>query len=147
MLPITFITSSECSSSVHHRGIYGDSLLGATRVYDLALFSYLFALLHFGTELLVYRSVKIAAPIFSPVVVACKSHKPASMLCAHAATDVLTISVIADLDVHTVQFLREAMMISIYRPRRQKTRRPFTIFLGLFLGLVSMHITVPCDIG
>ncbi|RPD61086.1 Erg28-like protein [Lentinus tigrinus ALCF2SS1-7] len=43
------------------------------QVYDLALFSYLFALLHFGTELVVYRSVKIAAPVFSPVVVASSS--------------------------------------------------------------------------
>ncbi len=44
------------------------------RVYDLALFSYLFALLHFGSEIFVFRSVKLQAPIFSPVVVACESH-------------------------------------------------------------------------
>ncbi|KAI0691529.1 Erg28-like protein [Cerioporus squamosus] len=43
------------------------------QVYDLALFTYLFALLHFGTELLVYRSVKIATPVFSPVLVASSS--------------------------------------------------------------------------
>ncbi|TFK85055.1 Erg28-like protein [Polyporus arcularius HHB13444] len=43
------------------------------QVYDLALFTYLFALLHFGTELLVYRSLKIGFPAFSPVVVASSS--------------------------------------------------------------------------
>ncbi|KAI0787932.1 Erg28-like protein [Fomes fomentarius] len=43
------------------------------QVYDLALFSYLFALLHFGSEIFVFRSVKLQAPVFSPVVVASSS--------------------------------------------------------------------------
>ncbi|KAI0710011.1 Erg28-like protein [Earliella scabrosa] len=43
------------------------------QVYDLAMFTYLFALLHFGSEILVYRSVKLQTPIFSPIVVASSS--------------------------------------------------------------------------
>ncbi|KAI0749577.1 Erg28-like protein [Daedaleopsis nitida] len=43
------------------------------QVYDLALFSYLFALVHFGLEIFVFRSVKKQMPVVSPVIVSTSS--------------------------------------------------------------------------
>ncbi|TBU32500.1 Erg28-like protein [Dichomitus squalens] len=42
-------------------------------IYDIALFTYLFAFFHFGSEILIYRTAKIAAPVLSPVIVSTSS--------------------------------------------------------------------------
>ncbi|KAI0661482.1 Erg28-like protein [Cubamyces menziesii] len=42
-------------------------------IYDIALFTYLFAFFHFGSELLIFRTARPAVPNMSPVVVASTS--------------------------------------------------------------------------
>ncbi len=42
----------------------------------MALFTYLFAFFHFGSEIFIYRTAKIAPPVLSPVAVAGKSRSP-----------------------------------------------------------------------
>ncbi|KAM5538545.1 hypothetical protein V8D89_007878 [Ganoderma adspersum] len=39
-------------------------------IYDMALFTYLFAFFHFGSEIFIYRTAKIAPPVLSPIAVA-----------------------------------------------------------------------------
>lgn len=39
----------------------------------MALFTYLFAFFHFGSEIFIYRTAKIAPPVLSPIAVAGKS--------------------------------------------------------------------------
>ncbi|OBZ72126.1 Ergosterol biosynthetic protein 28 [Grifola frondosa] len=43
------------------------------QIYDMALFSYLFAFAHFGSELLIFRTAKLNIAVMSPVVVASTS--------------------------------------------------------------------------
>ncbi|KAI0768057.1 Erg28-like protein [Trametes elegans] len=42
-------------------------------IYEMALFTYLFALLHFGAELTIFRTARLAVPNLSPVIVASSS--------------------------------------------------------------------------
>lgn len=39
------------------------------RIYQMALWTYAFVLIHFGLELVVYRSVKLNAGLLSPLIV------------------------------------------------------------------------------
>lgn len=48
----------------------------ARRIYDIAMFTYLFAFFHFGSELLIFRSARFAPANLSPVVVSSKSRRP-----------------------------------------------------------------------
>ena len=47
--------------------------LNPHRIYDMALFTYLFAFFHFGSEILIFRTTKIGVPVLSPVIVSSKS--------------------------------------------------------------------------
>ncbi|PCH42262.1 Erg28-like protein [Wolfiporia cocos MD-104 SS10] len=49
--------------------LYAAYNIHTKQVYDLALFSYLFAFAHFGSEILIFRSANINGPVVSPVVV------------------------------------------------------------------------------
>ncbi|KAH9945250.1 Erg28-like protein [Epithele typhae] len=42
-------------------------------IYDLALFTYLFAFFHFASEILIFKTAKLAGPAISPVLVASSS--------------------------------------------------------------------------
>ncbi|KZT07634.1 Erg28-like protein [Laetiporus sulphureus 93-53] len=48
---------------------YAAYYISDKRVYDLAMFSYLFAFAHFASEILIFRSAKINSPVLSPVLV------------------------------------------------------------------------------
>jgi hypothetical protein len=43
------------------------------RIYQMALWTYAFVLIHYGLELIVYRSVKLNAGLLSPVIVGGRS--------------------------------------------------------------------------
>ncbi|KAI0822459.1 Erg28-like protein [Trametes gibbosa] len=42
-------------------------------IYDIALFTYLFAFFHFGSELLIFRTARVALAVLSPVIVSTTS--------------------------------------------------------------------------
>lgn len=44
-----------------------------SRLYDLAIISYILAFTHFGLEALVFRTAGFGAGLMSPIIVACKS--------------------------------------------------------------------------
>jgi len=44
-----------------------------TGIYDLTLFTYLFAFAHFGSELLIFRTASVGPGALSPVVVSSES--------------------------------------------------------------------------
>lgn len=46
------------------------------RLYDLAILSYILAFGHFGSELLVFRTAGLGAPLLSPVVVSSEFTSP-----------------------------------------------------------------------
>lgn len=52
----------------------------ARRIYDIAMFTYLFAFFHFGSELLIFRSARFAPANLSPVVVSSESRRPICVL-------------------------------------------------------------------
>ena len=48
-------------------------MIVTNRVYDIALFTYLFAFAHFGSELLIFRTASFGFGALSPVVVSSES--------------------------------------------------------------------------
>ena len=48
------------------------TVVGPTSIYDLAYWSYIVAFLHYGSEILYYRTARIRGPAFAPCVVSSK---------------------------------------------------------------------------
>ena len=64
----------------------------ACRIYDLALFTYLFAFFHFGSEILIFGTAKLQGAAISPVLVACEWYCSAPSGSAFTCSPYLTAS-------------------------------------------------------
>ena len=68
-----------CAYNIHQKVYVAASVSHAalsyprSSVYDMTLFTYLLAFGHFSSELLIFRTTKLGAPVLSPVIVSSKS--------------------------------------------------------------------------
>jgi len=84
------------------------------RIYDLTLFTYLFAFAHFTSELLIFRTASFGPGALSPVLVSSESAIMDSAIRNIKSSDrVITRRRVLNLDDHAVRLLRAV------NPRRE----------------------------
>jgi hypothetical protein len=58
------------------RPLHSPTPLTHRRIYDMTMFTYLIAFGHFASELLIFRTAKLGAPVLSPVIVSSELISP-----------------------------------------------------------------------
>ena len=77
------------------------------RIYDLTLFTYLFAFAHFGSELLIFRTASFGPGALSPVIISSGSTIFGSATrSVHSSDRVIIRRHILNLDDHAIRLLR-----------------------------------------
>lgn len=92
----------------HLTRVHTDAMYFTTdRIYDLTLFTYLFAFAHFGSELLIFRTASFGPGALSPVVVSSESILIGSATRSPDPSGrVIACSRVLDLDDRSIRLLR-----------------------------------------